>query len=118
MRTPGESATSSSRRRPDYTALLVADTKLRRHRGEPGIGGPQLHSRHKSRRQEVSIDPPDPALVQPAMPDELHDVSVRHGGCLMHQHVVSEKLPSPAFVAHQQLADHEVVTDDVALVQK
>jgi hypothetical protein len=43
----------------------------------------------------MRIDPANPAAVQSTDADELHDITVRHGGCLMHLLVVRQQLLPP-----------------------
>lgn len=48
--------------------------------------------------------------MEPARPDERHDVAVRHGRSLLHPFVADEELVSAATVARLQLPVHELVT--------
>ena len=56
------------------------------------VSFPQLQPPDQRRRQEMRINPANPAAVQPTVAHELHNVNVRHSGRLVHLLVIREQL--------------------------
>lgn len=89
--------------------LLVSDPQLLRCRRQRRIRRPQSETADERRRQQMRIDPADAASVQPPVADKCDDVVMRYHRRLMHLLVVGQQLFTPAFVADEQFAVHEVM---------
>ena len=103
---------------PRRARSFVVDPQFARDISEPRVSRPQCRVRHKSRREEVRIDPSDATPVQSALASELDDLAVRHDGRLVHERVVRKKLLAAALIANQKFTVHKVVAADLAAAKQ
>lgn len=107
--------------RLDATAcsdLPVRDCQVPCRDCEPRVGRPERQSPHQGRRQEMRIDPANTEPVQPAVPDELDDLAVRHDWRLMHLLVVRQQLLPSSLVPDQEFAVNELMAADLVAAQE
>ena len=92
---------------------LVREPEFAREAREARVRRPDFQAAYDRRRQEVDIDPPDAAALQPSMADEGHDLLVPQHGGLVHLPVAGQQIVPPAAIPDEQLTVYQVVADDV-----
>ncbi len=66
----------------------------------------------------MRIDPANPAAVESTVSHEFDDITVRHGGRLMHFLVAREQLLSTALIPHEELSIDELMAADLVPAQE
>lgn len=97
---------------------VVADSQLSCDYRQPWVRRPQFQAPDQRGRKEMRIDPANTAPVEPTISHEIDNITVRHGGCLMHLLVVRQQLLPPALITDEELSVDEVMTAYLVASQK
>ena len=66
----------------------------------------------------MRIDPANPATVKSTVSHEFDDITVRHGGRLMHLLVVLQQLLPPALVPDEEFSVYELMAAHFVAAQE
>lgn len=66
----------------------------------------------------MRIDPADVTPVESAVPHEIHNIAVRHGGCLVHLLIVRQQLRPATPVPDEELSVNERMATHFVATQK